>query len=70
MLVQWHCVMQSSNGKNRIEFDTELNRIIFFSANRLSLVQTLVLSPNNKICYQCKSQGDDSTLWKRCGLVL
>ena len=35
ILVQWHCVMQSSDGKNRIElnrieFDTKLNQIESF----------------------------------------
>ena len=26
--VQWHCVMQSSNGKNQTEFDIELNHFL------------------------------------------
>jgi len=30
--------MQSSNGKNQIEFDTELNRVVFFSGKSPSLL--------------------------------
>jgi len=32
ILIQWHCVMQSSNGKNQIESDLTMNWIEPFSS--------------------------------------